>query len=223
MKLRVVYHVCTIGNWRAVVDEQLLLVQKSGLLQACTALYLSIVGEHAHTFEWPTEWSPECREKCHLEYVSRNTRLFERTALAILRRRCSEFEDDVWLYLHSKGVTKPDSQPVTHWRQFMQHFLVENWALCVHTLKCGYDTVGVQYRATPHPHYSGNFWWATSAYLRRISVVPIGPGYIEPELWLMRKSPRWWSLHNAPHDLYKYVYLPQYYKNRVLVPTYSCF
>jgi hypothetical protein len=38
-------------------------------------------------------------------------------------------------------------------------------------------------------HYSGNFWWAKSEHIMYLEN-KIGPGYVDPENWIMTKNKR---------------------------------
>jgi hypothetical protein len=52
----------------------------------------------------------------------------------------------------------------------MEYFLIEKWEDCILKLK-DYDTCGVNLNTelpSIKTHYSGNFWWANSSYIRKI-------------------------------------------------------
>ena len=50
-----------------------------------------------------------------------------------------------------------------------------------------YNTVGTRYKKIAiGPHYSGNFWWAKSDYIKNLDK-EIGPKYLDPESWLLKK------------------------------------
>ena len=50
------------------------------------------------------------------------------------------------------------------------------------------NTVGTRYTTvTIGPHYSGNFWWASSKYIKTLPS-NIGRNYLDPEAWLLRKK-----------------------------------
>ena len=83
------------------------------------------------------------------------------------------------LYLHSKGVTSikrslenGDSDTFKkyhYWRQFLNWGVIEKGERCYAAIKHGnYDIAGVNYRETPSKHFSGNFWWAKSEYIKRL-------------------------------------------------------
>lgn len=80
-------------------------------------------------------------------------------------------EQDVQiLYLHTKGVTYQDRHPVmTDWANLMLYFMVEEHRRCFHLLASGeFDTVGTNCDPDLPTHYSGNMWWATASYIRRL-------------------------------------------------------
>jgi hypothetical protein len=71
------------------------------------------------------------------------------------------------LYLHTKGVTTPGNDCISDWRNYMIYFLVAKYKECLEVLKTN-DTCGVDLRKDPVLHYSGNFWWANSNYLKKL-------------------------------------------------------
>lgn len=118
------------------------------------------------------------------------------------------------LYFHAKGVTHPEqSEMVTRWRGCMMHHLIENWLTCVSSLEVGYEAIGchwMQYPLTPQGQhiFAGNFWWATSDYLRTLPSIldtprikESGVGSLESryeaEVWLCggKRLPRYKDYH----------------------------
>ena len=92
-------------------------------------------------------------------------------------------DDDLVLYLHTKGVTRFNTsmytvfnrtfhvpniyQNITQWRDLMEYFLIRHYKKCIQLLKDGHDTVGINFCTDPN-HYSGNFWWCTGKYLKTL-------------------------------------------------------
>lgn len=75
-------------------------------------------------------------------------------------------------YIHTKGTTsKSDSQ--RNWRLFMMYWIVTRNDLCIDILNRGFNTVGVNYISLLKflRHYSGNFWWFSSNYLKNIDYI----------------------------------------------------
>jgi GR25 family glycosyltransferase involved in LPS biosynthesis len=106
------------------------------------------------------------------------------------------------LYIHTKGVSYGGTPPnVKDWTDFMMYKLVEQWKDRIEDLKT-HDCVGVNHALTPHPHFSGNFWWANAAHVRTLN-----PGALTD-----KHSAEWWLL-SAPA---KHVSAGQSNKNHYL-------
>jgi len=92
--------------------------------------------------------------------------LFEIPTLKLIHYFSNKHKDIKLLYLHTKTEWY---QNVNDWIEYMLHFNVTNSMKCIDLLN-QYDTVGVNYKNTPFPHYSGNFWWATTNYISRLDI-----------------------------------------------------
>jgi hypothetical protein len=93
----------------------------------------------------------------------------------------------------------------------MLYWMVERWRECVGKLGQGYDTVGYTRCERPLPHFQGNFWWATSQYLRTlddprtIKFIPSVANQNERhkcEFWLLSKPGKFYEPYN--HKLRPY-------------------
>ena len=91
----------------------------------------------------------------------------------------SQENEIIVLYLHSKGITATKKslenndaasfKKYYYWRHFLNWGVIEKGERCYGAIKHGnYDIAGVNYRDTPSKHFSGNFWWAKSDYIRRL-------------------------------------------------------
>jgi hypothetical protein len=104
---------------------------------------------------------------------------YELPTLSLLYNHAKNTINNLYLYVHTKGVTRIDHNDngsysyknVENWRNIMEHFCIENWKYCTEKLG-SYDLVGCNY--IPHgilgvpAHFSGNFWWSTSEFLKRL-------------------------------------------------------
>ena len=89
----------------------------------------------------------------------------------------SQDGDYQMLYLHSKGITSVDNhlkygdasvfKNYYYWRHFLNWGVIEKWKDCVLALS-SHDLAGVNYFDEPSRHFSGNFWWANSSYIRNL-------------------------------------------------------
>ena len=115
------------------------------------------------------------------------------------------------LYIHTKGVSYPDDyHEENDWINLMLHYLLD--IRCVYllnnyqTVGCNYTTDGFNYDAegymTPAPpHFSGNFWWATSEYLKTLDyLVEKDVNKNDAEYWLMKNKPSYYELHHSGID-----------------------
>ena len=127
-----------------------------------------------------------------IEY-SKNIYSFELETINLIRTFSENQECDV-LYLHTKGITHNHTN-IKDWVTMMLYFLVEKTEECVEKLK-EYDTVGcnlyLYYPRGCRSHYSGNFWWAKTSYLRTLPYLSI----------ISRHDAEWWVMSNHRNKSY---------------------
>jgi hypothetical protein len=127
------------------------------------------------------------------------------------------------LYFHSKGITalerilKTNKQYSTfvnyyHWRKYLEWSVIEKHDICQEYLK-NYDIIGCNFSQWPKPHYSGNFWWSKSSFLRTLNdpedenwvtwylsqdrFLSISPRRMISEMWIgSNANATMFSLHN---------------------------
>lgn len=68
------------------------------------------------------------------------------------------------LYIHTKNVGKQINLCIEDQIKYMLYFNITKWENCMNVLE-KYNTCGVDLRKEPVLHYSGNFWWAKTAYI----------------------------------------------------------
>jgi hypothetical protein len=94
-------------------------------------------------------------------------------------------------YLHTKGLRwfgKPQEKNIINWIQLLLHWNVLNWKNANRYLTFeNYDVYGCNYVDNPTEHFSGNFWWAKSEYIKTLKNA-IGSGYNDPEFWLFNSA-----------------------------------
>ena len=91
-------------------------------------------------------------------------------------------EDFNVLYIHSKGVTKPWSDCVKDWIDYMLYFNIDKFQTCLELLQ-EYDAVGVNLQDKPVLHFSGNFWWSKSSNIRKLGEIT-NETYHGPEFYI---------------------------------------
>jgi hypothetical protein len=205
------FHICTIGNWQEIVSKLFNKVRDTGLLDKIQRIFVTVLGSELNKVREILN-----HPKIFITFNSTYTHFYERKCLLRLREH-AEYEDFYALYIHSKGVTRPQTNEINDWINLLMYFLIDQHIECIKKLAnydtCGVDlnTAGAQFlkasasntNVNQSVHYSGNFWWANSTYLRRLPIV-IGPKYLDPELWIgaiMKKNMV--SLWQSHMDHYK--------------------
>ena len=176
-QIKVFYHVACMGNWQQVFYEQLQQLRKNGFLN----LNLTVLGSRQELATL-REINAEFRMNVNILFSSCQLSHFERPALLAIEKYAKENNGYV-LYLHTKGVSSPGDETKIKWRRLMMRELVEKWESCMLQL-LAYDIIGVNWREMPPvSHYCGNFWYASTRYLRKLA--NFDPYYQNPlfQIW----------------------------------------
>jgi hypothetical protein len=161
-RVKVFYHLACMGNWQNVVEEQLRQLNENGFRQ----VNLTVLGAK-DDLEKINMISEKFKLETHIIFNASQLTWFEKPALLAIEKYAKQNEGYV-LYLHSKGVSNPVDKTKIIWRRLMMRELVEKWENCVLQLP-KYDLIGVNWREMPPvPHFCGNFWYASTLYLRRL-------------------------------------------------------
>lgn len=209
-------------------------ISDSGIIDECE---LNIFCNYdKKKFEWLEKKLPTT-DRIRLFYDTAQPMDFELPTLKYLKDSCDQYDQESYvLYLHHKGAMNPNNPCVDDWRRFMLHHTVTRWKDCVNVLDQGYDTAGVNLQMTPLMHYSGNFWWAKSGYIKRLPKIklPKEAGYktqfdiprsgpeayrFDAEFWLGLANPRAFSFKDSGVNHYHHRYtdyldnqsMPAYY------------
>lgn len=167
MKTILYYHILTINNWEEIVDEQLMLIEESGLYDNLTEIQVSCLGCQIETLLDLIEDYPKAR----IAYCSETITEYEFPTLNLLYQDSLK-EDFIGLYIHTKGVSFPGNSGGKYWRDYMNYYNITKWRSCVHELENGYDLCGVKLVTFgDKQHYSGNFFWFRSDYIRKLNPV----------------------------------------------------
>jgi len=152
------HHICFKNNGQQIFEEQLQKLKDSGLYDASAKIFCSILGQR-NNYVLP--------DKYEIIYENENTDVYERPIINYMYDNSSINEGKYW-YIHTKGVRHyqtPSEKPVKDWRNYMEYFIITKWQQCVNDLN-NYDVVGVNLQREPKIHYSGNFWWSKSSYIK---------------------------------------------------------
>ncbi len=215
-----VYHVfCDVG-WERIVERQLGELKNSGLLDASSKLYVSMIVKNNQDVEKLRQMVND--EKLEIIACGNDPTRYEYPALEYVRE-LSEREDCLVYYFHTKGISyqtmdSTDRQflsfkrKIVSWCELMEYFCFDKWQVAVNVLSDGYDTYGC-YRWPPKNYtmYSGSFWWARSAYIRTLPSFDkqlIATDRFYSEVWLYQHPHHDFSAFDTVADLY-FVNIPR--------------
>jgi hypothetical protein len=195
-----------------VVDSQMDIMARSGLLEACDEFHVGINGgEESQVYAE----SLLPIEKANLVYHGRQC-MNELRTLVHLQQIMTGRKKWKILYFHSKGATHEANDEMSHrWRNCMMKHLVENWKIASGSLEGGADSSGCHWQnalvSGISNIWAGNFWWITSEFLATLpkiemnSRLPIMGGIdalasrYEAEVWIGsgRKMPKVRDFHRG--------------------------
>jgi len=193
-KIKVFYHVCMINHWFKIVEEHIKLMIEYGLYDRVDKIYIGAVGKEPE-FKKLKEFAEGFPKMEIVDYDS-NLLRYEFLTLKILQKH-SQKEDFYGLYFHTKGCSYPSNEGGKFWRDYMNWYNIVEWnkALC-HIERDKYDMYGVKLlsaRKAPAYalHYSGNFFWFNSEYIRTLCDINTldQTNRINAELWACSNYP----------------------------------
>ena len=216
------FHIATIGRYQIITDEIFNNIFTSGLINDVEKIYVSIVGEG--------EVILPNNDKISITYRNNSLEVFEFPTLELVKDFCKNNDHYNVLYLHTKGVSH-DTQSTSDWRKYMTYFNVYKYQDCLNILK-EYDTCGVNLIDGPFKHYSGNFWWAKSKYIKMLPDFKDFDSIIidydkcgldernKCEFWLCLNNGKHYEMWYTDNNFYNSGYPESQYKQRKI---YDCF
>ena len=151
-------------------------------------------------------------DKIEIINYSENTQLFEIPTINLIRTFCEYNKNCEILYLHTKGIIHNNHIFIKNWTDMMLYFLLDKCVDCFELLK-QYDTVGCNYLETPYKHYSGNFWWANSNYIKQLNMLPDDSKRHSTEWWILSNDiVNQYEMHNSQVNHYLSEYSSEKYR-----------
>ena len=197
-------HICQAKNWERSFDLLWKEIIEYGLYEKSDCIRIGVVIEkdfiHDKRFDDP---------KINIIFNNKPSSLYERPTLLHMRNE-STIENAFYWYIHTKGISHFDKETepfVIDWVKLLLYWNVRQWNYAIHILD-SYDTYGCNYNGS---HYSGNFWWATSSYVKTLPTY-IENYYIAPEDWICKNvNVKAFSSFNSNTFHYYLLYPPTNY------------
>mmetsp|Transcript_22600 Transcript_22600/g.37274 ORF Transcript_22600/g.37274 Transcript_22600/m.37274 type:complete len:320 (-) Transcript_22600:509-1468(-) len=193
------YHVAQVAHWRQIVEEQVRLLELSGLLENTSQITVGLLGQDAN-------YHPSPREPKFRIVHDKDVTLMEFFTLDLLRNHCQQkdAQKDILYYFHDKGVTRGTSACISDWRKILEYFVIERWRDCYAALANDIgDTCGALFYNYPKARfYAGNFWWSTCKHINTLPEFDRSR-YTNAETWLGMSPVRMINCHQFCADPYK--------------------
>lgn len=179
-------------NWASgIFEEQMQSLSGSGLLEACSELYLGVSGDEADFMAVAT-MAPE---KAKLFRNDPGT-CGELPTMVALQQWLPGHADWGICYFHTKGASAKDNIAYRGWRRCMENVVIWNWRQCVRDLEAGFDCAGPHWLTPAQypglmdtPYFGGTMWWAKGNYLESLpQLSPMGPSRWEAEAWIGKSN-----------------------------------
>lgn len=172
-------HICTVNNWKEIVKRLFDRIRSSGLYDKIDELRYSLLGDY-NSLQDDMFKDP----KFHNILYSPQIDLYESVTINKIWYAAQEEEEFNVLYLHSKGVSyNGKDQRILKWVEYLTYFNIDRHEDCIEQLKEN-DVVGVNIFNYIMIHYSGNFWWAKSSYIKKSTQFCVNYTYNAPEYWI---------------------------------------
>ncbi len=210
------WHIGAVGDWRRIIAEQYSKLRTSGLYDASEKIVVGFIGGENREGELniPILGDPKFEV-----FATAHVEDYEFPTLARAWQESQERQEPfLCYYFHTKGASlaaAPQQQAANAWRAYMEYFNIEKWRECA-TVLGAYETCGVELQSEDS-HYSGNFWWATSDYIKKL---PDGYRYwqqnrnnrVAAEFYLCQARPKAYCFNDFVENLYDHEISPERYR-----------
>ncbi len=168
MKNKLYYHFYipdTPSHWELLLYEQLDYIEGSGLQHSCEVeICVSSNEENYKKLQQNIKSYSFLKSFWFDANIKENKNHYEGTTLLKLYDECDSYHNVG--YIHSKGITSLSKQ-VNRWRKVLEYGVIEKWKDNINALSKEYDVSGICWDIIGN-HFSGNFWWAKSSYIRTL-------------------------------------------------------
>ncbi len=203
------FHVYLKSGYTHILLNKFKKFKASGLYEKTNKIYLPLFGDD---FDSHSEFLNELKDvypKIEYSLITNQEFKNEPDTLNFMLKKAKEYSTNTpMLYLHTKGLsyTHPImKRNVEAWVRYLDLFVINKWEECVKALEEN-DAAGGLYVYQDPKHFSGNFWWANSDYLKtlpRLNSHNINQ-YNRGEFWILSNTDKVYSVQdNTPQDRYQ--------------------
>lgn len=173
MKVQLFHHVVDLPNSEQILLEQIERIKKSKFLDLDSLYHICINGDLSKF----NDLIVELKNFKNIKFVQlrNDCTEFEFPTLTYIKEIVDNEQQESYVgYIHMKGSSQVHSVEVQDWRKLLEYFIIDKHLQCINELGNGIDIVGVNFiDAHIGKHFSGNFWWARSKYLKTLPHLPL--------------------------------------------------
>ena len=195
-KIAVFYHCYLVNNWEYIVDSQISKLINSGLYDDTDIIHCKVISNEQSYSKFLS------KIQNHNKFISERipTNVHEYHSVTCLYNFCKENPEHYVLYFNTKGVTRPNNEPDTDWRNMADYIHIERYKRCVDLLNYSdYNVCGAElgYTITNKGNdwiwdsYIGNYWWAKATYINTLQPPILTPDRALYETWLFHENRNW--------------------------------
>jgi hypothetical protein len=226
-KINIYINIAVVGSVNKVLNNLINRIKESKLYDNCDKINLIINGS-------PNLLVLDLSDKKY-KIFNPNSNIFK-CEFPTLKQiwEDSKSNDNYILYLHTKGVTKPNHPNIEDWTNYLAYFNINKWEDRIKELE-EYDCTGVNFFGNPEDlklnpatwgygkapqHYSGNFWWSKSEHIRKLPnpmTWPPNDNYsrwrVMCEMWLCQsQDSKYYNAYSSDVDHYMNRYPKELYE-----------
>lgn len=178
-----------LGTWTSVLLEQFKCMEDANLFSALDEIRMTCITQfdmrtevlrrlcESYPANFRIDFVPNSynNDKEMIAGINSDRTITENHTYRTIYNDCLN-EDMRVCYIHSKGITSSLKLNISdvqqyknyyYWRQYLNWGVIEMWKACVSALQ-EHDIAGINYYTKPSKHFSGNFWWANSSYIKTL-------------------------------------------------------
>jgi hypothetical protein len=228
-KINIYINVAILGNVNQILNGLLNKINDSGLYEACNLIKIAVNGDSGLL---KIDFSDRLH-KLIINITSEDISRFEFPGLKLLWDD-SETSEGYMLYIHTKGVSRSGDKRILDWVNYLTFFNITEWRKRITDLEV-VDCTGVNLEGdfsslSTDPstwgqiispgkqviapmHYSGNFWWSKSDYIKKLpdpyKWLPDNDYFkwrIMAEMWVCQLNGKFRSAWNSKVNHYREPY-----------------
>lgn len=152
-----------------------------------------------------------------VKFIIKANKGYEGVTTSAMKKYCHDTKSNsLIMYIHNRGVSHNPDTPSEDWTLMMEYFVIENWKKSINLLTdkytCGCELTSHQHRLNPKDfifHYSGNFWWSRSEYIKLLPYPLFNNRFMESEDWILQLADKginkehFGILHRTSRERYK--------------------